>query len=222
MALFKTLLLLVSCLALFLLVTLSQMADSTAILWGDKEMPPTLRGSIHRGTTFNVTSPIVHNTKQIQTTGVPRRRPPSGPNPEGNFEVNAATKGNGKHGTMVQNVEKSATSAAVLQKNTWMSRQRSMHERSLRATHLERHSKPLAISQITLSRGDCSIDPSDTCFLKDLDLRLDIFIMCIVRQFVHKTLSSCKNINLETLLEVRVSLEVARHSAKSVYQIRCR
>jgi len=72
-----------SCLFLFLLTTL-QTTDA------------------HQGTVPKVK----HDTNLVQTSSI--RCPPSGPNPEGNFEVNAASQDVGKQGAKVQNVDEAS------------------------------------------------------------------------------------------------------------------
>ncbi|KAG0595814.1 hypothetical protein M758_UG200100 [Ceratodon purpureus] len=106
---------LVSCLVLFLLTTL-QVSDVFA------EKPVGEHGNRfilvtyarNRGTVLELTSAYKHETNQLQTTTV--RRPPSGPNPEGNFEVNALSKDTRKHGAKVQNVKRSGA-ASMTKKN---------------------------------------------------------------------------------------------------------
>lgn len=81
-----------SCLILFLLTTL----QTTDAFEKPKEEQAT---STHQGTVPKVK----HDTNLVQTSSI--RRPPSGPNPEGNFEVNAASQDVGKRGVNVQNVD---------------------------------------------------------------------------------------------------------------------
>lgn len=80
------------CLFLFLLTTF-QTADAFV---KPKEERTT---SAHQGTVPK----MKHDTNVVQTSSI--RRPPSGPNPEGNFEVNAASQDVGKRGAKIQNVD---------------------------------------------------------------------------------------------------------------------
>ena len=101
------------CLALFLLIILQTSNVESAV------KPRGEHGSSFILTTHarsrdrvpELTSAYKQETNQLQTTGV--RRPPSGPNPEGNFEVNAVSKEIDKHGTKVQNVERSGTASVT-------------------------------------------------------------------------------------------------------------
>jgi hypothetical protein len=94
--------------ALFLLVTLQIRHVSAAKPRSERGSPFILATYARtRGAVPELTSAYKHETNQLQTTSV--RRPPSGPNPEGNFEVNALSKDASKHGTKVQDIERSGT-----------------------------------------------------------------------------------------------------------------
>lgn len=94
-------------LALFLLVAVRATDVSAAKPRGAPFILATYART--RGTVPKLTSAYNHKTNLLQTAGF--RRPPSGPNPEGNFEVNALSKNTDKHGAKVQNVERSGTAS---------------------------------------------------------------------------------------------------------------